>query len=148
MAVKFASKEKTVEKVAVAAKPKVELDADTAKIVDRLAEIGKEIDAYKALDKEYKELREKLMARFPMTSMPADTVTFKGTKHKVEFSPMAMERRIINKTGLIERLTPATFVKIAEVKLGDIDKYLSPEEQKDIIEASQTGSRKMAIKEL
>lgn len=147
MAVKFVTKEKAAQKVAEAAKPKSAVEAETTEIVERLAEIAKAIEGYKALDKEYKELREKLMARFPLESKVSEEVVFKGDKHKVVFSPAAVERKVVNKTLLIEKLTPTVFVNIAEVKLGDIDKYLSAEEQKGIIEANQTGSRKMAIKE-
>jgi hypothetical protein len=148
MGVKFVTKEKAVAKVVAKLKPKSDFDAETAQIVERLAAINKEIDAYKKLDAEYKQLREKLMFRFPDSTTTGMPVEFIGETHKVVFTPCSVERKIVDKPGLIEKLTPEVFIKVAEVKLGDVDKYLTLEEQAGVITASQTGPRKMSIKEI
>lgn len=131
-------------------KDKVKLSGEqdttiTAK-VDRLFELTKQLNAVEALAKELKKLKEELVEYTDSKSTATEGLELKGTGCLVFISARAKKREINDVKKVYELLGSKAFFEIATVTLGDVDKYISENEQKEFVTESLTGARKVAVK--
>jgi len=142
MAVTFQSKEQAKEKTSKKAA------SDVVEIVEEMAGQKIELNAFKKLEKKYNDNRDTLKSMIPDDAEEGDPVVFTGNKHAVEFSACGNVRTITDMKMLHKKLGDEVFYALATVKLTDLDKYLSVEEQEDFVVTSQTGSRTCSVKEI
>lgn len=142
MAVKITTKEK-LQQIKASKKKHLEI----VDIVEEMAELKPQCEALKKYSDRYNALREKLLEMIPEDYSDLDPIEFIGDKHKVEFSPRALQRQIADLIKLRNMLGEQTFMAICRVLLADVDKYLSEAEKESIIVATHTGPRKCNVKE-
>ncbi len=76
---------------------------------------------------------------------PEHEVTITGEKHSVKVGACQMERSIGDKKALMDALGASTFFDLANFKLGDLDKYLSPEQAANIITSGYGTTRSLEV---
>lgn len=79
---------------------------------------------------------------------PDSTVEIKGEKYEAEFGPQGKKREFVDGANqtLLEMLGEENFLKLASIKLGDIDKYLTPDDIDKVLEVSRVVSRSVKVK--
>jgi len=137
----------TLAKAKTAAKKGV--DSEVVDAVDRIAIIDKEI-ASLGLDLMAKERAKLVKALRDKTEdyPSADIVTFTGTKHQFEFTARGTVRTLVDKQGVRKSLGDKVYFEIANINLGDIDKYLTAAESSPFVTEAQNGSRIGKLKEI
>lgn len=69
-----------------------------------------------------------------------------STTYYAEVGEPGQKRSIKDKAKLVEALGGETFLELASVSLADIDKYCSDAQKAEILEVTNDGARKFAIK--
>lgn len=121
---------------------------DLIMAVERIAEIDAMIANFglNKLTEERGKLEEKLRAS--IVNAPADqSVTIEGMEHDVVFSEKFVQRKITDMAKVRKALGAETFMEVAKVTLGDLDKYLSEKEREPLLEVTRSGARRMKVVE-
>jgi len=126
-------------------KTKVKAKSHTALIVDRIVELKKIIDAVSPASKEFAKLTGELRAQ-AMEQNPKETVVFEGSDYNVVFSEASTVRKLGDMKEVKKALGNEIFFEVAKVTLGDIDKYLTPNEVIPLVTV-ESGPRKIDIVE-
>ena len=129
--------------VKVKAKPAIK--SATEMTVDRIVELKKAIDAVASLAKEYSKLTTQLREQ-AMQQDPSQVVSFEGTTHTVVFSEASKVRKLGDMKEIKKALGNEVFFEVAKVTLGDMDKYLTPEEINNLVTV-EDGPRKIDVVE-
>lgn len=140
MSVQYAQK---APKQKAPAKPKG--DAAIIEKVDKYAGAKQKIDAVapelKVVTAIDKELRAKAMEK-----PGAEQVVFEGTKFSLVFSEAGDKKELTDLAKAKEFLGPDLFAKVATVSLGDLEKYLTPEQFNQCVTTKTNGgSRKISL---
>jgi hypothetical protein len=114
-------------------------------LIDEVAELHASLKAedvkLKPMRTKLKErealLEKKLAAKIP----PEEEGDAHGVRYSAHMAKQKETRAISNLTKAKEFLGEVTFMKLASIKLGDIDKYLTPDEQAECIEKKRSGKR-------
>lgn len=117
-------------------------------IVDRFLTLEKmvaklkENPAFKALTEAEAKVKE-LMEQWDEAGgvSPDEEIILKGTRGHVTYSARKNVRSIPNMGALLLVMGEESFLANASVALGKIDKYLTPEEQAEVLVTEQTGPR-------
>lgn len=112
--------------------------------VDELARLMEEMEEHKPKLKKIDELKKKLQS-IAAEQDPKEEVVMVGVERVVTFTAAGESRVITKKSDLIGNLKakigyPA-LLELLKINLTDVDKYLSPDEQKAFI-GKEEGSRK------
>lgn len=98
---------------------------------------------------QFDEVKKELLSRLQDQLEPQDEAELQGNHYVLEIGACPKLPRKM-KPGSIETvrtlLGPATFPAVAKVNVGDLDKYLSEEEAKQVVEESKGYSDKRQIK--
>ena len=98
---------------------------------------------------QFDEVKKELLFRLNDQLEPKDEAELQGDHYVLEIGACAKLPRKM-KDGSIDTirdlLGPATFSAVAKVNVGDLDKYLSEAEAKQVVEESQGYSEKRTIK--
>lgn len=137
--VKTATKPKKSNVTVVKVKASVK-DASTI-VVDRVVELRKQIDAMKPVSDEYNKLVKQLREQ-AMEKDPEQVVSFEGSDTTIVFGEAAKTRELTDIPGAKKALGTEVFNKVATITLGDLDKYLTPEELAPLIKEGR-GARKI-----
>jgi len=123
---------------------------DMRDIVDDIAPTLKRI---KELDAELKKLKPKVdeakkdllgLAKVYVNEDPAESVTVIAEKGSAEIGKESQSRTIVDKEFIIEsldKIEDGLAFQLAEFKLGDLDKYLTPQELEKGIKKEYSGTR-------
>jgi len=125
-------------------KPKTDQSVVLQARVERAYKLKQELDAAKAVDKEYKSILSDFRG-LTEDSDPTVPVTFVGTDHKLVLSECPLERTIVSNDKVIEILGTKVFQEIAKVTLKDLEKYLVPEELAKVVSEDRTGTRRVTF---
>lgn len=127
-----------------------------AQLIDQIGDMSKA--AQKTLDKIKKlqlelEPLEKAKAELEayvneaFEDSDADTEYYlQGTRYRAKVGKKGTKREIIDMEGIKKIMGVKTFMKVATVKLGDVDKYLNPEEKKKVLDVQRT-KRNVSVEE-
>jgi len=127
--------------MAVILKKKVSPKNATAMVVDRIVALRKEIEAISPQQKEYDKLVKDLRTQ-AMEQDPDQIVAFEGTDVNLIFGEAAHTRAVKDMLAAKKALGNEVFFKVAKITLGDLDKYLTPEELGELVEEGR-GARKI-----
>lgn len=148
MSVTYAQKTKTPLKVeAIIAEKAVNLD-EVTQIVEEMATLKMLIDEFTPIEKRYDKLKKELQEKIPDDASSFETYNFMGISHIVVFSERPLVRTITDVNKVRDKLGEELFMQIVKVGLTELDKYLSEEEQADVVMSANTGARRCAIKEM
>lgn len=103
-----------------------------------------ESPAFHHFDLAAKELAKRIKAQVE----PSDGAELSGAKFTLEIGACAKKPRQVSNMPLLASLLGTKFVELASVRLSDVDKYLTPEQQVQVVN-SDTGygeSRKIIVK--
>lgn len=143
MPVKLIAKEKSKKKV-----KEVPVADHYAYIVEKMASLKADLDAMKLTQKEYDDHRKFLLDKIPEGTPAGMPYEFDGITHKVVFNKQSTGRSF--KAGAMKRLHEMlgddVFYAICNVALKDVDQYVAPSEQDEIIEENYSGTRTCSIK--
>jgi diaminopimelate epimerase len=148
MAVKFANKEKQELKIPQSISVSEQQDVEVALLVEQAYEIKKDLDNSKVLTKQLDAIKGKFKEMFPEHAGPEDEIVFTGVKHKVVFTEQAKKREITSVQKIHKMLGDKVFYALCSINLGDLDKYLSPDEIATVVKEEKNGARTFTIKEL
>jgi hypothetical protein len=114
-------------------------------IVDQLAALGEIITPeVQAALKKQKRFQDELRA-IADKETPADAkATITGTTHDFVVTERGEQRTVIVQEAR-KQLGEKLFIEVAKVLLNDIDKYLTPDQQKACVAFSRTGPRKGSL---
>lgn len=120
--------------------PEAELSAHKA-LIDELGEMTADYQAAKKFIKAYEEkakkLKETLDAKAPADQAFAEL----GEDYLAEFTPKARQRVVTDMNAVRQHLGHATFMQLVQIRMGDLDKYLTPDEMQTCVATLQDGSR-------
>ena len=120
--------------------------AEAAKLADQLGSLQDEVKAAKKVVKTAGELSKKIQELCEAhINGPEGSKTILGEAFTVLIGPRVTERKITDMQKLYEMMGHETFLALAAIKMGDIDKYLSKHQQGQCISANKTGSREFKI---
>lgn len=134
-------KKKPKSNITVKVKAKQAAKTASQIIVDRIVELKKRIDSVAEDQKEFAKLTGELRAQ-AMEKDPDQVVSFEGTEKTIVFGEAAVTRELVDVEGAKKKLGNDTFFEIAKITLGDLDKYLTPEELAPLVKKGR-GSRKI-----
>lgn len=103
--------------------------------------MAKQVKEAQRLLKAYDAAKKWLIAALPATEDDWE-VEINGVK--IEVSAPAKVRKVSDTAKLVEMLGPETFLQLAKISLGDLDKYLT-EVQKSEVLTEERGSRSVSI---
>lgn len=144
--VKTAEQQKTVThvKADVLADMVDEFVATSEKVTQKRefleAELAEDVSRLKELEKELRTQEE--------GHEPTDSIKLKGHEHLIELGKISKSRSIKDKEELFNRLEeiqPGLVFQLAQIALGEIDKYLSNEESEKYFAVEYKGKRKLKI---
>jgi hypothetical protein len=120
--------------------------AEAAKLADQLGALQDEVKAAKKVVKAAGELSKKIqeLAEAHING-PEGSRTIQGDAFTVLIGPRVTERKITDMQKLYELMGHETFIALAAIKMGDIDKYLTKLQQQQCISSNKTGSREFKI---
>jgi hypothetical protein len=111
-------------------------------------ELGAETNAYakaKKTIKEYEEKRKILVAKAIENKQGSEAAIAKGIKYTANITAAQEKRTIADKKAIYDALGNDSFVALANFSLGDLDKYLNPEQLDKVLEKDHTGARKVTV---
>lgn len=144
MAIKFATKAVPVVEQEVSVKT-----TDMADRIDRMVALKGQMDALgdvlKPLATEMAALQGELNQIVEDTYAADWGGVLKGKTGEVKVGPKATKVTSISKEALIEILGPDQYIVLAEMKIGDIRKYLTPPQIADVLTEEKSGPRSVKI---
>lgn len=120
-----------------------------AELADELGQARAEIEALvSSIQQREEELISEAKAR-SKTAAPSKEYRLKGSKFAVIFSKPALTRKITSVADVLLAIGEERFLDICSVKISDLDKVLSKDEQKSkgLVE-EVPGNRKMTVEEV
>jgi hypothetical protein len=118
----------------------------TTLLVDEYADCVARVAAVAKYSKRAEEIKRALRDEAEDKAAPDEVVSFEGTTGVLEFSEKPVERQILDLAAVKKAMGPKVFMEVAKVTLGDVDKYLTPEEVAALVASDRTGTRKAAWK--
>lgn len=124
-----------------------ETDADDelASLVDEAGAMASEVEAAKALIKKYEDLRKQIVAKATVGVSPEDSTSVQGDQFVAKIGSCADKRSVTDKGAIYEAVGNDTFVELANFKLTDLDKYLTPDQLAKACDSARTGARRTTI---
>jgi cell fate (sporulation/competence/biofilm development) regulator YlbF (YheA/YmcA/DUF963 family) len=119
--------------------------SELAEIIDQLGEMEPAVEKAKKLISQWNAKQKKLRDAFNEAGEPDEELIQRGHKFIAELSPRGSSRHVIDIDKVREYMGHATFMKMASVKLTDIDKYLTPEEAADVLHTTRDGNRSIKL---
>lgn len=119
-----------------------DLTKASEKVLDKIAKLKLELEP---LEKAQGELAAYVQEAFEDSD--ADTEFYlQGTRYRAKVGKKGTKREITDMEGIKKIMGVKTFMKLATVKLGDVDKYLNPDEKKKVLNVERT-TRNVAVEE-
>ncbi len=118
----------------------VALGAKLAKAQEKLKPY---LDKLASLDKQFSDAVEE-------SAEAADEFTLEGVKYKIEYTAKGMARDITNKSvalKMLEKVKKGLAMELAKIGLGDLDKYLTPDQLEKVTKSEQRNARRKKIVE-
>lgn len=124
------------------------LNADLTDRIDNLGKMQKQLEKAKAFIKDYTKLQAETvqvaLALFGTDVDDDDTFEVHGKEFKLAFGVKGKAREVTNKEKLIELLGADVYIDISDVKLKDIDNYLTLPQREEVLTTSRT-SRSVSV---
>ena len=112
-------------------------------LVDEYGETTRQLDQHAPLYARAKAIEKKLRAH--VEPMPGDAgVTLEGKLWNVQFSACKEERSVTNMQRVYKLLGKVRFIALASIKLADIDRETTVEQQKTFLQRAFTGGRTLS----
>jgi hypothetical protein len=123
----------------------VEASDELVEMVEQMGAMSAEVKAAKAIIAKYEKLR-KIVTSQAGDAVAPDTATSVLSEHWIaQLSEQRMSRDVINKAAIFEAVGNDTFVEIAQFKLTDLDKYLTPHQLEKVVASVNAGPRRLTI---
>jgi hypothetical protein len=121
---------------------KLQLDLEKAEAALE-AKAKKELEKVTDLAAKLKKLKAELdpLLQAEADEYPDQTHTLKGTKFQADLGKKGTERQVADINlihDILEEQEKGLFFKLASVKLGDLDQYLTPQEKEATIDTNRT----------
>lgn len=126
------------------AETKAPTDAELGKLVDTIIENEKQVQAAKDPAKKQAKARKELLALVENMVQAGETITIEGDLGKVKFSEQSQTRSVSDLKKIHEMMGDDLFYKLASIGIGNLDKYLTPEQVTKVTGTSY-GSRSMTV---
>ena len=127
--------------------PQVEAITDTDKAlvlkVDELGKLGESLAEAKKLIAAYEKIRKEVVSLAELTTAPEDATTLVGLEYVAKLTAKASRRDIIDKLAIYNAVGNDTFVELAQFRLSDLDKYLTPAQLEKAVATVAAGARKL-----
>lgn len=146
MAVVLKTKPKAVAQPKFATVASDELLSDMADLIDQLGAMEAEVEEAKKLIKQWDAKVKKLREAYNAVGDAEDVLIERGAMFEAELGPRSKSRSVSDIQRVYELMGHDTFLKLASVKLTDIDKYLTPDESAEVLEHSQDGNRPITLR--
>jgi hypothetical protein len=133
----------------VGAPPLLEAEADLladplAAEIDALGVLTSDYEAAQALVKDYDKRTALVLAR--VRALGTEFASYDGLAFRASVDGRTTNRReIVNLPKILVYLGPDTFMKLATLKLSDVDKYLDAVQQADVLKTTPTTSYALTI---
>lgn len=116
-------------------------------LVDLIGKAEEDVTAAKIVLAEYAANLEALHNQCDDLAPAHMAIGVGGEDYAATFGPRGMKTEVImDNTQLVKLLKAEVFIKIAKVAIGDLKKYLTPEELVDVLKTEQIGPRKLEVK--
>lgn len=110
--------------------------------IDALGALGREVEAARALVKDYEQRVQAVLARL----RAARETNHAGAAFEASVDETVVNRReIVDLPRILVQLGPETFMQLASIRLGDLDKYLDESQKADVLKTTPTVSYALAI---
>ncbi len=109
--------------------------------VDEFGKLAERLKPVKKDLKRYDELRKEIADWFDEEA-PDKSFTESGKHYEVEVSERA-EERTVNLSKLSKKLGAKRFLEVVRVPMDLLDQYVSPEDQKAMVNKARTGGRRV-----
>lgn len=113
----------------------VDMDKSAKKVREKIAALQQQLEPLAALEK---QIAEFVQTNYPATEAPEEEYTVEGEHSRMRVRPSTQKREVVDKAVIKKAMGAKKYDELAEIKLGDIDKYLTPEEQAKALKISFT----------
>lgn len=134
-AVKVLDKEKSAT---VTAAEMVELVDEYVSTIQKIKEFKDKLEPLTQL-KEFQE--SALLEQVDSVAAADEEALLVGNVHNLKVSKKSMVSKVKDKPKLLELLGDDTYLELAEVKIGDIRKYLTPDQIEQVLKETRDGRR-------
>lgn len=115
-----------------------------AELADIIIQTNAALEAAKQPRKEQNAAKKELLEIVEKQAGPDDVVTIEGKLGIVKFGQASNKRVLIDAKAVHKMLGDETFYALASVSLTDLDKYLTEEQRKQVLD-TERGSRGMDV---
>jgi len=123
----------------------VEASDEMVEMVDQMGAMTNDLKKAKAVVAKYEKLRKSVTALASETVAPDQATAVIGEKYVAQITEQRMQRDVINKAAIFEAVGNDTFVDIAQFKMTDLDKYLTPHQLEKVVAAVNAGPRRLTV---
>jgi hypothetical protein len=123
----------------------VEASDELVEMVEAMGAMSAEVKAAKAIIAKYEKLRKVVTSQASETVAPDAATSVISDNWIAQLSEQRMQRDVINKAAIFEAVGNDTFVDIAQFKLTDLDKYLTPHQLEKVVASVNAGPRRLTI---
>lgn len=115
----------------------------TRKLEKAQAKLKPYLEKISAMENQFSEAVEE-------SAEAADEFTLQGVKFDIEYTAKGMARDITNKSAalkMLEKVKKGLAMELAKIGLGDLDKYLTPDQLAKVTKSEQRNARRKKIVE-
>jgi hypothetical protein len=124
----------------------VEESNEIATLVDEMGGISDQVAAAKKLVAKYDAMRKKLVALAAETVAPEEPIEAIGEYYVADITEQRKQRDVINKAAIFEAIGNDAFVALAQFKVTDLDKHLTPKQIEKAVATVNAGPRRLTIR--
>jgi hypothetical protein len=123
----------------------VEATDEMVAMVDQMGAMSADVKVAKALIAKYEKLRKSVTSLAAETVAPDQSTAIIGENYVAQITEQRMQRDVINKAAIFEAVGNDTFVEIAQFKLTDLDRYLTPHQIEKAVASVNAGPRRLTV---
>lgn len=127
------------------ASEKPQTEVRVAEIIDAMGVLAAEIKPLEKKKKEYEELRKELVALTMAQAEPQAEEVLAGDQFQVAIGAASMKREVAANSVVYKVVGHETFMALAKISLGDIDKYVTEDLKAKIVTSVPAGPRKVTV---
>jgi hypothetical protein len=120
-------------------------DAVVDKIMERMAELGPQIEKLRVIEAEVADMKAALEHYANANYKANSEVSFATDDVQFNFNPVPITRKVKDVNALMKALGIKTFLKCVSITLSKIDEVMDKETQKKYFEFKRSGTRACRI---
>ena len=121
--------------------------AKLSNLIDEGGDLEKKAKKIKAnpIHEQLTEKKNELKTLLSSALDPASDRTQNGGRYKAKVGAVSVSRQISDMHKIREMLGDELFMELVKIALGDIDKYLNPEQIAEVVESERNGTRSLTV---